>query len=113
MAYSKSEEFAEELQIISSFCKVLSHPARLNILLELSKTKKSFCGDLVKILPLSQPTVSQHLKELTKSGLVKAKPMGVNMSYSVNKKYLNTQQELMEIMMERIIKNLKKDKHPK
>lgn len=29
------------------------------------------CGELVELLPMSQSTVSQHIKELTKVGLIK------------------------------------------
>jgi DNA-binding transcriptional ArsR family regulator len=29
------------------------------------------CGDIVNELPLAQPTVSQHLKELKNAGLIK------------------------------------------
>jgi DNA-binding transcriptional ArsR family regulator len=113
MAYSKGNEFASDLQDISSYCKVLCHPARMMILLQLSKNKSSFCGELVNILPLAQSTVSQHLKELVKSDLVKATPIGVSMSYSVNKKVFNDNQKLMADMIEKILKNLKKDKNHK
>ncbi len=54
----------------SSFAKALSHPARIRILGLLYKRSPQTCGQLVKFLPLSQPSVSQHLKELSKSGLV-------------------------------------------
>lgn len=110
MAYSKKYEFATDLQDISAFCKVLSHPVRLAILLELSRSKQLFCGELVNLIPLAQPTVSQHLKELTQSGLVKVTPMGVSMAYSVNKKILTQNNENMQEIIEKILKNLKKDK---
>ena len=113
MAYNKKNEFPKDLQDISAFCRVLSHPVRLYILLELSKTKHSFCGEIVNNIPLTQPTVSQHLKELTKLGLVKATQMGVNVSYSVNKKALAENQENMNEIIDKILKNLKKEKQAK
>ena len=53
---------------IAQFAKALSHPARVAIIGLLLKKQTCICGDIVDELPLSQSTVSQHLKELTEAG---------------------------------------------
>ncbi|MEO6693129.1 MAG: metalloregulator ArsR/SmtB family transcription factor, partial [Saprospiraceae bacterium] len=64
MGASKSEDFSIKDNRISKYAKALSHPARIAILKLLIKKQACICGDLVDELPLSQSTVSQHLKEL-------------------------------------------------
>ena len=50
--------------------KPFAHPARVAIVQHLLKTNSCVCGDIVDALPLSQSTVSQHLKELKKAGII-------------------------------------------
>lgn len=54
---------------MSRIAKAISHPARIAIL-ELLHEKDCTCNDIVNMLPLSQSTVSQHLKELKKARLI-------------------------------------------
>ncbi|MFN0276371.1 MAG: ArsR/SmtB family transcription factor [Chitinophagales bacterium] len=85
MAYSKKHEFeAGEIQI-AAVAKALGHPARIAILKMLS-TGGCICGDLVQELPLSQSTVSQHLKELKTAGLIKGEIDGPRVCYCLDMK---------------------------
>lgn len=113
MAFSKKTEFAEDLQELSDYCKALSHPARLSILVELSKNGKSTCGEIVHLLPLAQATVSQHLKELVESGLVQVKARGVAMVYGISKKTLSQKNQAMYDMLSKFSKKPKKHKRSK
>jgi DNA-binding transcriptional ArsR family regulator len=49
----------------------LAHPARLKILQHLAGSEACCCKDVVGRLDLAQSTVSQHLKILVESGLVR------------------------------------------
>ncbi|MBK9319099.1 MAG: winged helix-turn-helix transcriptional regulator [Bacteroidetes bacterium] len=69
MGVSKSDEFTLKDNRIATFAKALAHPARVAILQLLIKRQACICGDIVEELPLSQSTVSQHLKELKAAGL--------------------------------------------
>jgi DNA-binding transcriptional ArsR family regulator len=71
MGTSKTAVFSEEDNRIAELAKALAHPARIAILRVLVERKACICGDLVEELPLSQATVSQHLKELKRIGLIK------------------------------------------
>ena len=76
MGKSKTEHFSEETNALSAIGKCISHPARIAIIEFLLKSESCVCGDIVANLPLSQSTVSQHLKELKSIGLIKGEISG-------------------------------------
>jgi ArsR family transcriptional regulator len=69
---------------LAGACKALSHPARLTILQTLAQRGTCICGELVEVLPLSQATVSQHLKVLKEAGLVKGEIDGPRSCYCID-----------------------------
>lgn len=84
MAISKKSEFTETDNKLALFAKALSHPARIQILKTLAKKNSCICGDIVDVLPLSQSTVSQHLKELKAAGIIKGEIEGVTSCYCID-----------------------------
>jgi len=84
MTYTKSVAFDSNLQEISRFAKVLSHPARLAILQHLARCCGCKSGDIADELPLSRTTVSQHLQELKNLGLLKSEIDGVKVCYEID-----------------------------
>jgi predicted transcriptional regulator len=42
------------------------------------------CSDIVDQIPLAQPTISRHLSELKKVGLIQGTVMGNNICYCIN-----------------------------
>ena len=84
MGLTKSEIFTEQQNEIAAIAKVLGHPARIAILEFLIKLKTCVCGDLVKDIGLAQPTISQHLKELKKAGIIKGKIEGTSVCYCID-----------------------------
>jgi ArsR family transcriptional regulator len=89
MGLTKSEIFTEEQNRIATIAKVLGHPARIAILEFLIKLETCVCGDLVKDIGLAQPTISQHLKELKKVGLIKGKIEGTSICYCIDQENWN------------------------
>lgn len=81
MTYSKTDLFEADLQQIAEIAKVMSHPARLAILRYLSKCNTCISGDITNEIPLSRTTVSQHLQELKKVGLIKGEIDGLKINY--------------------------------
>jgi ArsR family transcriptional regulator len=77
----KKEVFNKELQDLAQFARAISHPARLAILKYLAETKSCISGDISDQLPLSRTTVSQHLKELKKQGLIHGEIDGLKVNY--------------------------------
>ncbi len=86
MGISKTEEFTVKENKIAMYAKALAHPARVAILQLLLKKQSCICGDIVEELPLSQSTVSQHLKELKSAGLIKGDIEGVKTCYCIDEK---------------------------
>ena len=84
MGATKAEEFSVKDNRLSKFAKALAHPARVAILKILLKRNSCICGDIVEELPLSQSTVSQHLKELKDAGLIKGEIEGVKICYCID-----------------------------
>jgi DNA-binding transcriptional ArsR family regulator len=89
MVQAKSELFDEYLTESAMLFKVLSHPARLQILQYLASTKTCITGDISDELPLSRTTVNQHIKELKEAGLIKCKIEGVKTKYCLNVNMVN------------------------
>ncbi|OFX80247.1 MAG: transcriptional regulator [Bacteroidetes bacterium GWE2_29_8] len=81
MTFAKKELFDDDLQEMALYFKVLSHPARLAILKYLAEKKTCISGDISNELPLSRTTVSQHLQELKKAGLIHGEIDGVKVNY--------------------------------
>lgn len=84
MGRTKNEEFTVRDNKIAQYAKALAHPARVAILQLLLKQSSCVCGDIVDELPLSQSTVSQHLRELKDAGLIKGEIEGANVCYCIN-----------------------------
>lgn len=84
MGLVKSELFTEQQNRISGLVKAFAHPARVAILQELFERDTCICGDLVTKIGLSQPTISQHLKELKNLGLIKGNISGTSVCYCIN-----------------------------
>ncbi len=85
MAYSKKKEFKKDEIIAAEIAKALSHPARVAIVKFLAEQKSCICNDIVEHLPLSQSTVSQHLKELKNAGLITGEIDGPRVCYCIDK----------------------------
>ncbi len=103
MAQNKKEEFSDKFNKIANFAKALSHPARIAILKKLADTNKCICGEIVEVMPLSQSTVSQHLKELKTTGLIQGEIEGVASKYCIN--WNNLDKSIDELY--EFIKNIK------
>lgn len=84
MGVSKSESFSEEHNEMATLFKALSHPARIAIVDYLLKVDTCICGDIVNELPLAQPTISQHLKELKNANIIKGTIEGTAICYCIN-----------------------------
>lgn len=71
---------------IEKFGKGIGNASRYRIIEALLKGRKTV-GELVKIVKLSQPAVSQHLKTLKACNLVIDERRGQEVFYTVNTEY--------------------------
>ena len=86
MGASKAEFFTEGDKVPAKYARALAHPARIAILKLLLQKNTCICGDIVDKLPLSQSTVSRHLKELKQAGLICGDVEGARVCYCINRK---------------------------
>lgn len=84
MGITKTDYFSDEQNHLAHLLKALAHPARVAIIQHLLKHSSCICNELVKELPLSQSTISQHLKELKSAEIIKGTIEGNSMNYCLN-----------------------------
>ena len=84
MGVTKIENYTTEQNNLAVIAKAIGHPARIAILEYLLRANSCICGDLVEELPLSQATVSQHLKALKEAHLIKGNIEGTSVCYCIN-----------------------------
>ena len=84
MGASKLDSFSATQNELASLFKALSHPARIAIVDYLLAVDSCICGDIVNELPLAQPTISQHLKELKNANIIKGTIEGTAICYCIN-----------------------------
>ena len=95
MGISKTEDFTKRQNEIAILMKAMAHPARIAIIDYLLSVDSCICGDIVNELPLAQPTVSQHLKELKNAGLIKGNIEGNAICYCIDEKTFGKFQEFL------------------
>jgi len=84
MGLTKTDLFTENQNEIAILAKAIAHPARVAIIEYLLKVNACICNDIVNELPLAQPTISQHLKELKNAGIIKGNIEGNAICYCIN-----------------------------
>lgn len=99
MGITKSAEFSAKDNKVAAYAKALAHPARVAILRLLLKKQSCICGDIVDELPLSQSTVSQHLRELKDAGLIKGDVEGVKVCYCIDEKEWEQAKNQLEALL--------------
>lgn len=105
MGATKTEKFDHSQITIALVAKVLAHPARVAILQHISQQEGCICNDLVDVIGLAQPTISQHLNEIKKIGLLKGDFEGKNLCYCINEEKWKELQEIFYSFFGKINKN--------
>ncbi|SES43296.1 ArsR family transcriptional regulator [Salipaludibacillus aurantiacus] len=100
MELTKSSSLEEYTRLF----KMMNDENRLKILLYLYEDELCVCN-LIDLLGMSQPAVSQHLKKLREASLIKIRSQGQWKFYSLNEDYPNLD------MLKRILGDLPSKKH--
>ena len=107
MGTTKSDHFSVKQNQIANIAKAIGHPARVAIMDYLTKVDSCICSDIVNELPLAQPTISQHLKELKNAGLIKGSIEGNTICYCIDEKTIDKLQSYFSKLSNKL------DKHKK
>ena len=105
MGATKTEHFTEKQNQLAIVLKAIAHPARIAIIEHLLKVKACICVDIVNEIPLAQPTISQHLRELKNAGVIKGNIEGTAICYCLDEKCLSLLSTYFSKMTDQIKKH--------
>jgi ArsR family transcriptional regulator, arsenate/arsenite/antimonite-responsive transcriptional repressor len=90
------KKYTESQEKMARYAKAMSHPARVFILDFLGDNIDKCCysGDMAEELPIARSTLSEHLKELKKSGLIQGEINPPYIKYCINKENWEEAREL-------------------
>ncbi|MRR18909.1 ArsR family transcriptional regulator [bacterium] len=93
----KKEYFTDDQEKLSRYAKALSHPVRVFVMDFLANNLDKCCysGDMAEELPIARSTLSEHLKELKKAGLIQGEINPPYIKYCINRKNWDEAQVLM------------------
>ena len=83
--YTPDENLTSDQIRLARLAKAISHPVRVYILELLSKQTCCYSGDLAEILPIARSTLSQHLNELKRAGLIQGTTRPPRIMYCLNR----------------------------
>jgi len=99
MGVTKTNKFTENQNRKADLYKALGHPARIAIIEFLITQESCVCGDIVEQLPLSQSTISQHLKELKAVGIIKGDITGASICYCIDEEVWFELDDITRVLM--------------
>jgi len=102
MGLSKTALFSDYHNKLATMAKALAHPARIAILEHLIRRGTCVCGDIVEELPLSQATVSQHLKAMKDAGILRGEIDGPYRCYCVDGEKCGQLKNAIELLFSNI-----------
>jgi ArsR family transcriptional regulator len=87
MMDTKEKYYTEKQEKLARYGKALSHPVRVFILDYLANNLDKCCysGDMAENLPIARSTLSEHLKELKKAGLIQGEINPPYIKYCINR----------------------------
>lgn len=85
-------------ELKSSF-RALADTSRLRILCELAGHDELQVSDLAKLIRISQPLISWHLRKLRRAGLIHSRRVGRQVMCSLNRAQLRKCEALLAILV--------------
>ncbi|WP_235817845.1 ArsR/SmtB family transcription factor [Formosa haliotis] len=85
-----------EQEQMARYAKAMGHPIRMHVLDLLSKQSCCYSGDLSDVFPIAKSTLSQHLKELKKAGLIQGEIEAPKVRYCIHPENWKEAQQLFK-----------------
>lgn len=84
---AKKKYYTTYQEKLAKYAKALSHPVRVFVMDFLANNLDKCCysGDMAEELPIARSTLSEHLKELKKSGLIQGEINPPYIKYCINR----------------------------
>ncbi len=95
--------YTDNQEKIARYGKALSHPVRVFILDYLANNLEKCCysGDMAEELPIARSTLSEHLKELKKAGLIQGEINPPYIKYCINRENWDEAKTIFSIFFKR------------
>jgi ArsR family transcriptional regulator, arsenate/arsenite/antimonite-responsive transcriptional repressor len=83
----KKKYFTDDQEKLARYAKAMSNPVRIFVLDFLANNLDKCCysGDMAEELPIARSTLSEHLKELKKAGLIQGEINPPFIKYCINR----------------------------
>jgi predicted transcriptional regulator len=103
MIVTKEKSYTDQQEKVARFAKALSHPVRVFILDYLANNLNKCCysGDMAEELPIARSTLSEHLKELKKAGLIQGEINPPYIKYCINRENWEDAQQVFSLFFKR------------
>lgn len=84
---TKKQIYTVDQEKMARYCKALAHPARVFIMDYLANNLDKCCysGDMAEELPIARSTLSEHLNELKRAGLIQGEINAPYIKYCINR----------------------------
>lgn len=94
----KKKYYTEDQEKLARYSKALSHPVRVFVMDFLANNLDKCCysGDMAEELPIARSTLSEHLKELKKSGLIQGEINPPYIKYCINREKWDEARQLLD-----------------
>lgn len=95
--------YTNEQEKLALYAKALSNPTRVFILDFLANNLNKCCysGDMAEELPIARSTLSEHLKELKKAGLIQGEIKPPFIKYCINQEKWQEAKQLLSAFFNR------------
>lgn len=103
----KDQFYTEDQEKLAGYAKALAHPARVFIMDYLANNLDKCCysGDMAEELPIARSTLSEHLNELKRAGLIQGEINPPYIKYCINRNNWEEAKQLMDSFFNREIVN--------
>ncbi len=83
---TRKKYYSDDQEKLARYAKALSHPVRVFVMDFLANNLDKCCysGDMAEELPIARSTLSEHLKELKKAGLIQGEINPPYIKYCIN-----------------------------
>ncbi|AHJ95383.1 ArsR/SmtB family transcription factor [Hymenobacter swuensis] len=87
-----------DIKSLVKLAKALSDPTRLRLVQQIAQGNTMGCTELYACVPISQPSMSQHLKSLSDAGLIESHKEGRNMYLRINPDKLRELEDFLQLL---------------
>ncbi len=100
---TKRKYYTAEQEKLARYAKALSHPVRVFVMDFLANNLDKCCysGDMAEELPIARSTLSEHLKELKKAGLIQGEINPPYIKYCINREKWDEASKLLGVFFDR------------